>query len=146
MITVERIVEVDRPIGAVFEFLADFTNTEHWDPGTVTTTRTDDGPLGVGARFHNVSQFRGRRTELDYRVMRFDPNEHLTFTGDNRTVTATDDMELRASATGTHLTYRAHFTFKRWARLAEPLLRPGFGKIADDTVAQLRATLELLPV
>ncbi|PZS14079.1 MAG: polyketide cyclase [Pseudonocardiales bacterium] len=145
MITVQRAVEVDRPLEAVFDYLADFTHTEQWDPGTVSTVRTDSGPLGVGARFHNVSEFRGRRTELDYRVMRFDPGEHLTFTGDNRTVTATDDLALRASASGTHITYRAHFRFKRWARLAEPLLKRGFQKIADDTVAQLRATLETLP-
>lgn len=145
MITVERRVEVARPIGDVFAYLADFANTEHWDPGTVSTTRADDGPLGVGARFHNVSEFRGRRTELEYEIKRFDRNQHLTFTGDNRTVTATDDMAFRSTASGTHITYRAYFRFKRWARLAEPLLKPGLDKIADDTVAQLRATLETLP-
>ncbi|MFN2519374.1 MAG: SRPBCC family protein [Jatrophihabitantaceae bacterium] len=145
MITVERTVEIDRPVEVVFTFLADFTHTEQWDPGTVSTTRTDSGPLRVGARFHNVSEFRGRRTELDYRVVRLDPNEHLTFTGDNRTVTASDDMAFRSTGSGTHITYRAHFRFKRWARLAEPLLRPGFGKIADRTVAQLRSALETLP-
>ncbi len=145
MFTVERTVEVDRPVADVFAYLADFTHTEQWDPGTVRTTRTDQGPLGVGARFHNVSEFRGRRTELDYRLMRFDQDEHLTFTGTNRTVTATDDLALRATATGTRITYRAHFTFKRWARLAEPLLRRGLDKIADETIAQLGATLETLP-
>lgn len=145
MISVERSVDVERPVEVVFTFLSDFVHTEQWDPGTVSTTRTDAGPLGLGSRFHNVSEFRGRRTELDYEVMRFDQNEHLTFTGENKTVTATDDMALRATATGTHITYRAHFRFKRWARLAEPVLRPGFGKIADETVAQLAATLEQLP-
>ncbi|PZS29745.1 MAG: polyketide cyclase [Pseudonocardiales bacterium] len=145
MITVERTVDVARPVATVFTYLADFTHTEQWDPGTVRTTRTDDGPLGVGSRFHNVSEFRGRRTELDYEVKRFDQDEHLTFTGTNKTVTATDDLALRATGTGTQITYRAHFTFKRWARLAEPLLRFGFGKIADETVAQLQATLEKLP-
>jgi len=145
VISVERSVDVERPVEVVFTFLADFVHTELWDPGTVSTTRTDTGPLGLGSRFHNVSEFRGRRTELDYEVMRFDQNEHLTFTGENKTVTATDDMALRATAAGTHITYRAHFRFKRWARLAEPVLRPGFGKIADETVAQLRATLERLP-
>ncbi len=145
MITVERTVDVARPVATVFTYLADFTHTEQWDPGTVHTTRTDHGPLGVGSRFHNVSEFRGRRTELDYEVKRFDQDEHLTFTGDNRTVTATDDLALRATESGTRITYRAHFRFKRWARLAEPLLRRGFSKIADETVAQLQATLEKLP-
>ncbi len=145
MITVERTVDVDRPVAAVFAYLADFTHTEQWDPGTVSTTRTDHGALGVGARFHNVSEFHGRRTELDYQVVRFDQDEHLTFTGDNRTVTATDDLTFRATESGTRITYRAHFTFKRWARLAEPLLRRGFASIADETAEQLGATLATLP-
>jgi carbon monoxide dehydrogenase subunit G len=142
VITVERTVEVARPVPAVFAFLADFTNTEQWDPGTVSTTRTDDGPLRVGATFHNVSQFGGRRTELDYRIVRFEVDTRLTFTGDNRTVEATDDLTFSGLGDTTVITYRAHFRFKRWARLAEPFLRSRFEPIADETVEQLRTTLE----
>ncbi len=142
MITVERIVEVDRPIEAIFAYLADFTHTEQWDPGTVRTTRVDVAPLSVGARFHNVSQFRGRRTELDYVLKVYDLDKHLVFTGNNKTVEATDDLSLRSDRPGTTtITYRAHFRFKGVARLAEPYLRPKFGPIADDTVAQLARTL-----
>ncbi len=144
MITVERSFDIDRPPAAVFTYLSDFTHTEAWDPGTVSTTRTDDGPLRVGATFHNVSEYRGRRTELDYRLMRFEPDTHLTFTGHNKTVEATDDLALAASVGprgSTTITYRAHFRFKRWFRLAEPFLRRGFEPIADDTAGQLRATL-----
>jgi carbon monoxide dehydrogenase subunit G len=143
MITVERTVEVDKAVGAVFTYLSDFTNTEHWDPGTVRTTRSDDGPLRVGATFHNVSSYRDRQTELDYAVMRYEPDVHLTFTGTNKTVEATDDMAFRADGDErTVITYRAHFRFKGLARLAEPFLKRGFDSIADDTVIQLKRTLE----
>lgn len=142
MITVERTVRVERSLPAVFTFLSDFTATEQWDPGTVTTARTDDGPLRLGSTFHNVSQYRGRRTELDYRIERFEPDVRLTFVGDNKTVQATDDMSFAPDGASTVITYRAHFSFKRWARLAEPFLRRGFEPIADETVAQLKRTLE----
>lgn len=142
MITVERTVEIARPAPAVFTYLADFTHTEQWDPGTVTTTRTDHGALQVGATFHNVSEYRGRRTELDYVLLRHDENAHLTFTGNNKTVEATDDMSFTSDGDTTTITYRAHFRFKGVARLAEPFLRRGFEPIADDTVAQLKRTLE----
>jgi carbon monoxide dehydrogenase subunit G len=143
MITVERRFEVNRPVRFVFAFLSDFTNTNQWDPGTVHTTRTDTGPLGVGSTFHNVSQFRGRQTELDYSMVRLEPNRHLTFTGTNSTVTATDDLTFAPSASeGTLITYRAHFSFKGIYRLAEPFLRKGFEPIADETVAQLAGVLE----
>lgn len=142
MIRVERRMEIARPVQVVFAYLADFVHTNEWDPGTVETRRIDSGPLAVGARFHNVSQFRGRRTELEYELVRFEPNRHLTFTGTNKTVTATDDMAFAAGAAdGTLLTYRAHFAFNGPARLAEPFLRRGFATIADDTVAQLTRTL-----
>ncbi len=147
MITVEREVVVERPLAHVFVYLSDFTHTEQWDPGTVTTVRTDgDGPLVVGSTFRNTSEYRGRRTELDYRVVRLDVDEHLTFTGVNKTVEATDDLAFRAEpgddGERTVITYRAHFRFKGLARLAEPFLRKGFEPIADDTVIQLKRTLE----
>ncbi|GAB2464587.1 SRPBCC family protein [Jatrophihabitans fulvus] len=142
MITVERSATVNRPVPAVFAYLADFTHTEQWDPGTVTTTRLDDGPLRVGARFRNVSRYRGRTTELEYRVERFELDTRLTFVGDNRTVEATDDLTFTGRGDTTHITYRAHFSFKRVYRLAEPFLRRGFEPVADETVAQLVATLE----
>ena len=123
MITVERRVQTDSALPVVFAYLSDFTHTEQWDPGTVRTTRTDEGELGVGATFHNVSTFRGRQTELDYCVVRYDPDEHLTFTGVNKTVEATDDMSFGETGAdddsepegGTVVTYRAHFAFSGWA-------------------------------
>lgn len=146
MISVERVLTVSKPPAAVFAYLLDFTNTETWDPGTVTTVRTDGGPLREGSTFHNTSQFRGRRTELDYRLITCDQDAHLVFTGDNTTVEATDDLSLAPDADGgTIITYRARFRFKRLARLAEPFLRRGFEPIADDTVRQLQATLESIP-
>ena len=120
----------------------DFTHTEQWDPGTVSTTRTDDGPLREGTTFHNVSEFRGRRTELDYRIEVLERDARLVFAGRNRTVEATDDMTFTARGEATLITYRATFHFKGIARLAEPFLRGGFDSLADETVAQLTATLE----
>ena len=145
MITVERQVRTATSLATVFEYLSDFTHTEQWDPGTVRTTRTDDGPLRVGSTFRNVSTYRGRETELDYRVVRMDAGEHLTFTGINKSVEATDDMGFTTAADEhTLITYRAHFTFKGWARLAEPFLKHGFEQIADDTVIQLKRVLDAL--
>ena len=146
MITVERRVEVNKPVRVVFAFLSDFTNTTQWDPGTVRTTRVDSGPLGVGAKFRNVSKFRSRETELDYELVRLEPPRHLTFTGTNKTVVATDDLSFAPSrADATLITYRAQFSFKGFYRLTEPFLRKGFEPIADETIASLKAVLERLP-
>jgi uncharacterized protein YndB with AHSA1/START domain len=62
-----RTLVLPRPPEQVFSYLQDFTNTEEWDPGTVRTTR-ESGDGGVGTRYHNVSKFLGRETELTYLV------------------------------------------------------------------------------
>jgi carbon monoxide dehydrogenase subunit G len=142
VLSVQRTFLVRRRIDDVFSYLSDFTNTEHWDPGTVTTTRTDSGLLGAGSRFHNVSQFRGRRTELDYELTFYDPSRRLLFTGQNKTVTTTDDMTFTEVPGGTSITYRASFDFHGLVKLVEPMLKRGLSTLADETVRQMQTTLD----
>ncbi|GAA1891256.1 SRPBCC family protein [Lapillicoccus jejuensis] len=148
MITVSRTLQVAPSPSVVFAYLEDFTRTQEWDPGTVTTTRSDPPgtALGVGAHFHNVSTYRGRETQLDYVCTVHEQDRHLVFEGRNRTVHAADDLTLAPSATGgTVVTYRARFAFQRWVRYVEPFLRRGFEPIADETVARLTEVLDRLP-
>lgn len=134
---------VTKPLAQVVSYLRDFANTEHWDPGTITTTRVGSGPVEVGARWHNVSEFRGRRTELDYRLTRAEV-DRLTFTGENKTATSTDDLRFRAVEGGTEISYRAHFVFHGLARLAEPFLKGALEKLGDKTEQQMRETINAL--
>ena len=144
MITVARIVRTKAPLDAVWAFLSDFTNAEQWDPGTITCTRTDAGPIDVGATYDNVSEFRGRKTNLRYTVETFQPAQHLVLRGENKTVQSFDDMTFTGSGSGTEVTYEARFTFKGLARLAEPLLHKPLNQLADDTEASLQTQLDQL--
>ncbi len=144
MITVARTVRTKAPLEAVWAYLSDFTNAEQWDPGTITCTRSDAGPIDVGATYENVSEFRGRKTTLQYTVETFDPAKHLVLRGENKTVQSFDDMTFAGSAAGTELIYEARFTFKGVARLAEPLLHKPLNKLADDTEASLQKNLDRL--
>ncbi|WP_103339148.1 SRPBCC family protein [Amycolatopsis sp. CA-126428] len=140
MVQVERTVQVAAPIGAVAQYLADFAHTEDWDPGTISCTRTDPGPIVVGARWHNVSEFRGRKTELDYRLTRREPGK-VTFVGENKTATSTDDFTLTSGPDGTTIRYRATIVFNGWAKLASPLLKREFERLGDEVVPKLRGVL-----
>ncbi|GGV23577.1 polyketide cyclase [Kitasatospora herbaricolor] len=140
MITVERSITVDRPAGEVLRYLADFGNTVTWDPGTESCTRLDDGPVREGSRWLNVSVFRGRRTRLDYRLDRYEA-DRLVFVGENRTVTATDDIGVRARGGRTVVLYRAQLRFKGLARVAGPFLRPAFERLADEVAERLPRVL-----
>lgn len=144
MVSVERTFVVQRPIQVVVEYLADFTHAQVWDPGTKTCVRHGSGPVEVGSRWHNVSEFRGRETQLEYQLTRWEP-DHLVFVGTNKTVTATDDLGFTPLDPGrTQVHYRAHFNFHGVAKLAGPLIKPALEKLAGQTEAQMSRTLDAL--
>ncbi|WP_435057091.1 SRPBCC family protein [Streptomyces sp. bgisy060] len=137
-ISVERSFVVPRARSELVAYLEDFTHTEEWDPGTVSCVRLDDGPVRTGSRWRNTSRFRGRTTDLAYELVAREP-ARLVFVGENKTVTARDDLTFRAEGTGTRLTYRATLTFKGVAGLAAPFLRTEFERLADEVAERLPA-------
>lgn len=137
MITVRRSFRLAVPLDDLVTYLEDFERTEEWDPGTVRCVRIDEGPVRPGSTWRNTSRFRGRTSELLYRLQVRDP-AHLVFVGTNKTVTSTDDMVFEAVSPGqTLLTYRASLRFKGLARLATPFLRAEFERLADEVVERL---------
>jgi uncharacterized protein YndB with AHSA1/START domain len=127
----ERTVRTDQPVEKVFAYLADFTTTTEWDPGTVRTTRTS-GDGGVGTVYRNVSRFAGRETELDYTVVELDPQQRIALEGKNKTVTAHDLMTFSSTPSGgTEVRYVADFDFGVLTPVIALLLRPAFKKLGD---------------
>ncbi|MEV6192061.1 SRPBCC family protein [Streptomyces sp. NPDC051920] len=134
MVEVERTLTLHHPLPAVVAYLADFSHAQDWDPGTVTCSPVRAGaPIAEGAEWVNVSMFRGRRTELRYRLARLE-DRRLTFVGRNRTATSTDDLTFREENGATLLTYRARIEFHGLARLASPFLRGEFERLGDEVV------------
>ncbi|MGW2014466.1 SRPBCC family protein [Streptomyces sp. NPDC001927] len=136
MISVERSIEVRLPLAELVTYLEDFVRTEEWDPGTVSCVRLDDGPVRTGARWRNTSVFRGRTTELEYRLDVREPRR-LVFVGENKTVTAVDDLRFDDEGDRTQLSYKASLAFKGLAKLASPFLRTEFERLADEVAARL---------
>ena len=141
MIDIKRTVTTARPMPEVFAYLSDFATTQEWDPGTERTTR-ESGDGGVGTRYHNVSRFLGRTTELDYVVVEHEPPVRLVLRGEKQTVVARDTMTIdHAPGGGTRITYRAQFSFKGPSRLFAPLAAPAFRRLGDKAASGLRTAL-----
>ena len=138
-----RIVTVATPLDKVFAYLADFSTTTEWDPGTVTTIRTT-GDGAVGTEYLNTSTFAGRTTQLTYVVQELVPNQRISLRGENSTVIAHDTMTFRETENGTEVSYTADFAFKGVARLVAPLLRPAFNRLGDRAQAGMAAALTRL--
>lgn len=140
---IERTVTVDVPVRRAFDYLADFTTTTEWDPGTVSTVRRD-GDGGVGTTYRNTSRFLGRETELTYVVEELVPDERVRLRGENKTVVSVDTMTFRPVAMGVEVTYTAEFTFKGLSRWLAPLLKPAFVRLGNQAESGLRTALTQL--
>ncbi|WP_329459483.1 SRPBCC family protein [Streptomyces sp. NBC_01497] len=141
MVHVVRSITVGRPLDAVVAYLADFSNAVEWDPGTRVCERADPGPVYEGAHWHNVSEIRGHRTELTYRLARMEP-DRLTFVGCNETATSTDDLTFEARGGGTRVVYDARVRFNGLAKLADAFLRREFDRLGDAVVRTMPAAVE----
>ncbi|WP_028658975.1 SRPBCC family protein [Nocardioides insulae] len=138
---IRRTLVLTRPPEEVFAYLRDFTTTEEWDSGTIRTTLLE-GDGGVGTRYHNVSRFLGRQTELTYVVEEDRPPRRLRLRGENPTVRTQDTMTLSPTASGgTQLSYHAEFTFIGLARWVAPLLGPAFRRLGEESEKGLREAL-----
>jgi carbon monoxide dehydrogenase subunit G len=137
-VDVERTFTVASSPEGVVEYLRDFSRTEQWDPVTVTCTRIDEGPVEVGSRWHNVSTFLGRKTELVYELTRDDP-DGLRFVGRNDTATSTDDISITAGSSPgtTRIGYHAHVEFNGLAKFGAPVAKLALEKLGTETERNL---------
>ncbi len=143
MSTVTRTVRTQASPQQVYDYLSDFTTTEEWDPGTVTTERVS-GDGGVGTVYKNTSKFLGNETELTYTTIDLETGTLVRMRGENKTVTATDTIRITPDGTGSQVEYTAEFEWHGAARLATPILVPALKKLGDDTEESLTVNLDKL--
>ena len=139
-------VETDRDAEQVFAYLSDFSTTADWDPGVIEAERLDS-EIRVGSRVRVLASFRGRRAELIYTVVRYEPPRLITLRGENATVVSLDTIAVQAleaaagQATGARVTYDAQLTMKGILRVGDPLLARAFRPVGDNALAGLRRKL-----
>jgi carbon monoxide dehydrogenase subunit G len=143
MVSVNRTFTVAKPIEEVVKYLADFAHAQAWDPGTVTCTRIDSGPVRVGSKWDNVSEFRGRKTSLEYRLVSLEP-DRLVLEGVNKTVTSTDDMSFTAVPEGTRVSYTATLEFTGIIKFFDWALKGELNKLGDKVEKQMPAVINAL--
>jgi carbon monoxide dehydrogenase subunit G len=135
-------VELPRPLDEVFAYLSDFSTTREWDPGVVEAKRVNGAAVGQGTEFRLVAEFLGRRNELTYRIVEYDPRRAVTFFGENATVVSRDRITFESTAAGTRVTYDADLALRGLLRIADPLLALAFKRVGDRALAGLRRTLD----
>lgn len=139
--TVTRTFTTTASPDAVYDYLVDFTHAEEWDPGTVACERVS-GDGGVGTVYRNVSSFLGRRTEITYTTVEAARPTRIHLTGHNEQFDGRDVIGIRASGTGSEVTYTAEFAFTGAARFAAPAVAAYLPVLARKTIDQLRTCVD----
>jgi carbon monoxide dehydrogenase subunit G len=143
MITISRTFTVAAPADAVLAYLKDFGNTNEWDPATQKTVRTGNGPLHVGATWHNTSKVLGVTTEMTYTLQAVE-SDRLVFAGRNEGATSTDTITVRPAAGGSEVSYHLELEMHGLAKLATPVMKFEFEKLGTETAARLTDVLNRL--
>jgi carbon monoxide dehydrogenase subunit G len=140
---VERTIETACPPERAFDYVADFSTAEAWDPGIPSARRLDDGPLAVGSRFELVSRFGSTEQTIVYEITGFDRPNSVTFVGDGERFRGTDTISFSPGAGGgSVVTYVADLGLKGLAAVALPFLRGRLDEMSDHAVAGLKAALD----
>lgn len=141
MTRLQERIDTALPIDEAFAYVADFANSQEWDPGVETAERIDDGPVGVGARYR-LGVYLGKRVApMDYEITTFEPPHRVVLVGSGSGVSATDDIRFASTATGTTIDYIADIRLGGLLRLAQPFLGGAFEKVARNAAGGMDRTL-----
>jgi hypothetical protein len=143
-----RIIEhftVPVPPASAFAYVADFSNTRHWDPQIDTAAQLGPGPIGVGTSFA-VELRLGIGSvvvPMVYTVTEHAAPARVVLETSGWWYRGRDDVTIRASADGdgAEVQWDATFALRGPFVVLEPLLAVGFRRTAAKAVAGLRVAL-----
>lgn len=142
MTRLERRLETRLGTQDAFEFIADFGNAMHWDPGVATSKRIGDAPTGLGSRSDLGVRMGSRVVPMEYRVTAFERPSRVVLEGTGKGVTATDEIRFTPSATGTTIDYIADIRLGGLLGIIQPLLGKQFDALARNAVEGMKKTLD----
>ncbi len=143
MTTLRETIQTPLPIEAAFAYVADFANSQEWDPGVATSGRVGGGPVAVGARYQLEVIFNGRTLPMTYTVTDYDPPTLVVLHGSGSRIEAIDRIDFAPLPDGgTRLTYQADLRLGGILRLAEPILGRAFDGIGKRALAGMQRELD----
>ena len=124
-----------------FDYMADFTNSERWDPGTKSAKRLDEGEIGVGSRFELIVEFAGNESPFVYEINEYKRPEKVVVTAETDSVVLVDTMSMTADGSGSVLNYDARLDLKSWRKVAAPVMAILFRRLCEKGKAGLEREL-----
>lgn len=139
-ITVET--QIARPVHDVFAYATEPEKLPSWQINTVSATREDDGPYGVGSRLREVHRAPGgKELESVVEVVEYAPDRVFALEVKEGTPIHAH-ITFDPAGGGTRMRFRAHGKLTGPGRLVEPLVARMLRKQFAQHLAILKQVLE----
>lgn len=136
-------IDIDRPAGEVFDFVADQTNAPRWQHGLHEVRRTTPGPVGVGTEHVFVRRFAGMNIESRNLFTAYEPGRFVSFEIPSGKITGEASYLVEPTGANTcRLISEVHFRVSGLAGLATPVLARVFERESKKDEATLKDLLE----
>ena len=138
MLSLKESIDVTCAPQVAFDYLADFTHIERWDPSVLTARQMTEGWPQVGTQFRLKLQFGGRAVPMAYRITEMESPRRLVLQGTGASFSAEDRITFEPLGDGTRIRYEADIVFAAgWGRKLEPLVAPLVRRSGRRAVQQL---------
>ncbi len=143
MIKNENTVIIKRPVGEVFEFMANGENTPLWQTSTQEVRKDTQDPIGVGTKFTNVTHFLGRKFESTLEYTAYEPNKKISSKSVSGPIPVKIETTFEPIAEGeTKVTVVGELEVGGFFKLAEPLVARMIQRQVEASNANLKDLLE----
>ena len=78
MSQIQTVVEIDRPVEQVFDYLSDLRNMTDWAQGIVEAEQLTPQGVGPGTVYQIVGLLAGRRVASEIKIMQYEPRQMYT--------------------------------------------------------------------
>ena len=140
--SLDETVEINRPAGEVFAYLADLDNDPAWQKVIVEARYTSEGPAGVGSTGVHRAKFMGKTVDYGWELTEYEEPRRVGWKFVSGPFTGNDGYTLEATPDGTKLTHAAELHPHGLLRLLTPIAGGGFAKEARKDLQNLKGILE----
>jgi len=141
MISFTNTIHIERPVGEVYDYLADLEHTQEWNWAITKTRKVTPGPVTVGTRYLQTRSVPQPANE-ELVITALEPNRLIEIDGILAQFPAHLGYQLEPSGAGTALTNAVDLHTEGALRLIGPLLRSRVRQSVADNLDKLKSLLE----
>lgn len=142
MITNIKIIMINRPVEAVFAYLADAANGPRWQSDLVEARQITKGPLGVGSKFSDVRKYMDQELKSVMQYTSFELNKKVVFKGDLGRMPFVQAFQFEQTPFGTRLMARLELQTPGQMDRDQAMIASGIKRSADESFGILKGLLE----